>query len=512
MKHNLSYDEFKSVVESCEQTFTGVYQVYSDIVDFFWVNKDQSSTYTLTDVDNLIDIDTLAMLEKFGISRNVFIANKEYYVLYVNPADISASLDSFTQIAGDGTPTHIVVLSEDRSIIKSTVAKIKESYPDIISTQEYESGVTSDTIRKSIEKTLGTTKVFDITSYCEMLSEEDRKSVNYITTFNKTVDEIHEKSQGRILIYTGSYAEEYFYISLCVELYLRYFDRFYIAKNMISTVCSRIMSVLFNRTYQLFEESYEYFRKIPRILIEIKDFGSVYNLVKSKRLALNLTYLPIDSEDPDQVKTETLDVSSIEVRSIYDYFNIDTIEGCDYMKSKLYSLYKIMGLKKELLNVTNIIIFHYNDKVNIGYIEDADFSVEVYSVNRDVGSCIRTLKYEDICRCVPPNVFLEGEIYCAKLFGTKIENFKLSMIRPYRTKRQICDLLINGLFRNNADWNIPELSISTIGLFCNYDAVVRSGFINNFINLVGIDEMRKKIDCFGGFNPRIVKGISLGGN
>lgn len=512
MKHNLSYDEFKNSVESCEQNFTDVYQVYSDIVDFFWVNKDQSCTYTLTDVDSSVDLDTLEILEKFGISRNVFIASKEYYILYVNPADVSASLDSFTQIAGDGTPTHIVVLSDDRSVIKNTVTKIRESYPEIVSTQEYESGVTSDLIRHSIERTLGTNRVFDITPYCEKLSEEDRKSTSYISIFNKMVEEIHSKSQGRILIYTGSYAEEYLYISLCIELYLRYFDRFYVSKNMISNVCGRIMSVLFNRQNQLFEESYEYFRKIPRILIEIKDFGSVYNLVKSKRLALNLTYVPIDSEDPEQVRRETLDVSAIEVRSIYDYFNIDTIEGCDYMKSKLYSLYKIMKLKRELLNVTNIIIFHYNDKVNIGYIEEADFSIEVYSVNKDVGSSLRVLKYNDICRCVPPNVFLEGEIYCAKLFGSKIENFKVGMIRPHRPNRQMCDLLLNGLFRNNSDWNIPELSISTIGLFCNYDAVVRGGFIGNFVNLVGIDEMRKKIDCFGGFNPRIIRGISLGGN
>lgn len=514
MKINkLSYVEFKGVVDECKIKLINVYSWYEEIVRYFYVNKDQSCICRITN-SNYLDLMTTDIYEEFGITSSSLVSYKCSYILYVNPLEDLKSqiVTGLDNIPEDKEPTHLVVVTDDRVSILETYEKVKSIYPKIKCMQGIDREIDSSVVLENIGLTLGTDKLYDCIDICNHLNSIDRKSLEYLEEFSKTVDRIFEESKGKIIVYSGDNSNVLIYQSIVVEMYLRYNKSCYASRNMVPYIVNSIMDSLFSTRTMLFEDVVNYFNNLPRLLIETTSYGIIYNIVKSKRMILRISYTDIESDDTETATVEAFNLKDLDIKSIYNFYNIDSIDGCDRLKEKFIELYKILKLKKDIIDVTKIVIFSKDNRINIGYIDDIQITVDVRAFNKDIGSIDKVLDYDDLRTCVPADIYLDG-IPQAKFIFDKLLNteFDLKYIRPIKNNRRLTEVLSISSIRKSEDWSNTSLSISTIGLYSKFDLVQRSGFIENFIKVMGLDKARRAVDCFGGFNPLLVSTITLGG-
>ncbi|MGL4949228.1 MAG: hypothetical protein ACRC5M_02510 [Anaeroplasmataceae bacterium] len=505
----LTYEEFREKA-SADINAVGIFSYMEDIIKFYYNVRNQKEVYLIADSENSIDFSQISVYEEFGITFNSILSTRESYVLFIEPElELGIQLkEQIINIPEDKEFTHLVVLSDSIDIVTNLYNTVKGVYPNINTVQSLFRKMTREDLLNKYKKDLGTNNLFDLSEYCDLLSKVNSYSTEYIETFNKIVMQIHQEKNNRIYIYCGEENNQRTYDSLVIDLYLRYGDKFFSHESRVKTVANYINMSLCNVDTMLPEEFLAYIANIPKVLAGTEEYGISFNLVKSVNAKIQLTYIDMESSDKFDSVQSTLLLSDIEVLSVYDFYDIDSIDGCSLMKRRIMDLYKLLDIKTGIIDVTKLLFFSKDNKVFIGFIEKISTPITVKTI-KSIGSAERVIEYNDLKTLVPIGVYLNGPAYASRILASQGINYSESFITPKRTKRGLTTLLSSSIFVVDSTWDKLDVPISTIGLFSRFDRLSRDGFYKNFVEVIGLDATRSKIDCFGGFNPKLVKSINI---
>lgn len=521
---NLDYSEFLNIVESCEDDISSAYPAFKDIIKFYIKRPDQINIYSLTDYRSSGDFYLEETLKSFGLNIGDLISRRDNYILIVDPSKhLDDELRAFSEHVPNGVrPTHLFVKSNDVNIVKSILSEVEKQFGVSINiTQPLVSDLTSMDYLVGISKSMSLrgdiSRFLDIKDYVEEL-EKDKNPYTYLDRVNSLVEKIQmrvEESNRTLIPIISDLTGEYtIYNKIVSELYLRYNTTSYLESRYRITVLSSIMKTLFSRDYQLYEESIKYFKELPTLLVSYEDIGKSYHIVDEPSKVASITVCYCGLKDLSKSKTKSMDAMSLNIKSIYDYYDLDTIVGCESLKKKILDLYEIMDLKSNyIIKATDLIFFEEDGLECIGVILDFKFSVDVKTIVPEIGTAIQTLDYSKLKRCYPLNIFLDGSLIKNHL-DRKLSNLNISLsIVPVKSNRKNTSLvdLYKVDINNSMESKSSDPSLSTLCLFGQVDYELRKGFIDTFIDTLGIESVRSQVDCFGGFNLKLVKNITLGG-
>lgn len=512
---HVDYNKYVEDISSDVFNDFHLHSFFKDIATFLF-DKSQIELYVIDVFDkDEIDKENLDYMRDFGVGVTDFGILRRSYILYVNPDDVKTSLDNFIYDVPSGVePTHVVIMDSDRDTISKTFDIISEYYPNIISMQAFKS--TDVDMSEFVLKDSGLDRslVLFVNDYVYSIAKMDRYSAKYIVKVEEICKEIHSKYPNKILIYSGNPEYRNIYAMLVSEMHLIYNQRFYMSEGRVSSICSNLMRSIFDKDTQLMEEFIDSFNKLPKILIELQYSGFSYNAVRNRMMSLEIDSVCIDCSDEDmKVKHTVSNTSDLTILSIFDYYDIDTIDGCALLKDKIMSLYRILDLDDDtVIDVTDLIIFKEPglDDIRIGYVRDFRTTMKVTSIHTELGSCDRTLEYNKIKMCVPPSFFLTGVIMCERLFKSIVPNFTRDMCYTSFKPRKYGSIMLSNTSRFDEDFLKYNIRLSTLGLFSRYGLKHREGFSKHYVKLLGVPKMRSTLDCFGGVTPHLVESIILG--
>ena len=501
-------------VELCLDKVRGYYK---DLVKFYSYNS-QKNNYYIEDLDSAYERQDIKTLSKFGIMDNEFIFSRNSYLMYVGAdGNIKDAQLKFIENAPDDVePTHVFINSNDINVIKEVYDTVCEQYPSIECVQHYlDDNLSKDYVVNEIIQKIHCKEsdLFDISEYCKRLEDRNKidiMSMKCITEIDKLVEEIHSKCGNRIIYNSNLDDVNNMYVFLVEKLYLQYHHLFYAKRNLVEMIETKIMR-LFDKNFMLVEEMLEYFNKLPTLLIELFDTMHFEHIIKSKSFALNVDYLPINFTEKDNVKKIVLTSENLNLKKLTSYFNIDSVNGCEELKSIIMKMYdKVEDV--ELIDVTSLIIFELDGEINIGYVRGREFKAETVAVLGNIVKNDVVLDYNRLKRCIPIDLYLDAPAMmlniCKKL-NVDLTNIK---IKPYINPARVNGFIINDFNIRETDelWN--GVSLSTVGLFSKPSSIIRNSLYKQFIETLGLKKTRSIVDCFGGFTPGLTTSVNLGGN
>lgn len=508
---NFSKKTLDKFLEDSTLNNCNIYSYFMEPLKILRGANNQKEFILLEDINPDSDLE---YLRDFGIGCSRVGLIKKYYVLFVNPDDIRGSLVNFYNQAPDEvTPTHLCVISNDIEVIKSVTEKIKEEYPSIQPTQ-YMTEQSKDALLDSMIEELGIpsrNSVFVVDEYVERIKSKG-STVDAILEYSKCAEEIKNVSKNKLLLYTGNYENFNIYARLGLVYYLNYGKKFYVNLGRVNYVCRLLTNAIMNKDTMLIEELVSSFKNLPDILIELVYKNLMYNIVKSKSLILSVSSIELSDNEKDNIRNnEILKTEDINILSLYDLYDLDSVEGCKLMKDKIMSLYKLLDIPKDkIISVTDLILFQMpnEDTVRLGVVKESKFIVNVETIHRYLGRTSRTIGYEELQNCYPPDIMIDGLLTCRALFKPRLENYSDSMCKlKYKPRKYSIEMLDSRIKFNSP--NFDKIPLSTVGLFSIYDSLFRESINKDLANGIGVNKAREKVDCFGGFTPILTPVVTI---
>lgn len=501
---------FWDAVDRGDTGLTNIHGFMKDLVSFYNFIKNQEEIFVID--DNVIEDSLKNLYEGFGITSNEYKVERRNYLLIIDPNIPIAEQysDFFGNVSENCIPTHLVVLSNDKDVCIEYLEKIKSSYPEINMVQDVTKKLTRDEIASKIKKTLNTDLVFDITDYCERLSREFRTSPKYLDMFDSLIDEIHNDNKDRLIyICCGDYNIQNIYTYVVSELYLRYSDRFYCTSAQMPMVLNRVATTLNTTDFYMFDEFSNYIRNIPSVLVESRHpDGFITHLVNNKDLIFSLIYTEIEDNGSNDVFDTSMSISEIEIKSILDFYDLATKEGCNYLKTKIDCLYKLFKLKTGIVGVSDLIVFQKLGKTYIGYVYNRDVKIDTLALS-PYAQIKDEINLDRLKKCVPISLFLDGIPLAESIYKSLNIPFNREQLFLPKQLHKLVILLNTGTYLANDEWDSCNLSIIDVGLSSKFTYSVHLSFYKYFENIIGLEKTRDLCDCFGGFNPKLCRIIKI---
>lgn len=518
---NIDYYEFKNIVCQCRIKLNSLYTVYNDVVSFYIENRDQKTIYTLDNVDTFLDINLKNELDKFGIGSDEFVSSRNNYLLLVDPEKgLEEAVREFINTTpDDAVPTHVVVLTDDVVTISKFCEEVRLIYPKIAVTQTTVSDQTSNELISFLAKEIGTSpnNLFDISDYCIKLNNLAENSPRYLDEFNKVIEEIQRNANNKIIVTTDYKKSTDIFNKIVAEMYLRFGDTpnevfCYAPSHCQETIQIYIMRSLFDIDTHLVEETVEYFKQLPSVLISREDFGFAYHLVsKNKTLKLECTYCKVDETEQGNSINDSFNLMDIEIESLSDYYDLDTVDGCKDLKELIVKLNNLLDFKGDLITACNLIFFCKDGVHYCGVVDNLDFKVKVKTVVEGFGTVVRTLEYKDLVKCYPVGLYLDGKMTVSSVLSIFEIKIRAESLIPFRCRRNMSSILNTILITNDSYSDESGIKLSTVGLYCKNSYIIRTGFYVNFFDTIGASSTKFQLDCFGGLTFKLVDRVNLGG-
>ena len=510
----LSYEDFKSISEDSDLNLSNLISYEEQVIKFIFKTRNQVDFYLLTDID-FIEDSLKDILLKYGICTSKYDLQRSRRVLFIDP-----SKDFITQINEqlvDGVDdfTNLVVLTDDNEVVKETLSKVKEVYPEIASLQFTYSSEDYDSIMSSLKETLGTDRLYDIKDYCEALSGLDELSAEYIDYFNKSVYEIHQSNPNGFIYVNSNSKYDRIAESIFGELYLQYGEQFYVPTSRVNRMISLITNNLCDKDKMLVEDFVNYFNNHPRYMINkavrIID-GYSFVIMDQGTLSLSINYFPanqLDSlENIYSLESKVFSSSEIDVLPLSKVFELN--DNSKKVKDVINLFYKKVNNSKNIVSVIDLVYFVKDGQEYIGYLNK--FSINIpYIKYSELGAEKLVMDYRDFSHLIPVTVFLDGPMLCKESLKMYFPQCKYKKSYVDIPKSRYPGISILGSsYRLNNRWNeLETISPLTIGIGCNLCYKFRLAFYKELKNILGLQKVRELADIYGGFNPVFTKSINL---
>lgn len=513
----ITFEEFMMEIGKFPYNLSSIISYYQDIVKFMY--KKYGKPYYVKGLNEHKNPDDLELYKKFGIFSDKFVDLDHYIIVYIDPTneDYRQQYNDFCTVCS--VPTHLVVLTDNRETITKVYDFIRNECgnPTIESMQVRAFTSDSKTAVEGLAKRIGTDKLMDISKYASDLCECQGNMAEYIETLDRFVDEIHKKNVNNFA-YVGvcpNFIKPH-YLNLIEELYLRYGDKFYCSRQDIAIIRDSINKSCLDYDYLMVDEFCKAYDYLPRIFTRptINDFSDMFYIIKDKSLKLNIVYTEYEDEMSNCQEKE-FDYSEIEVYPMSRHFRFNNIVDCIDVKNYILNLYSLLNQKKteRIINCMDLINFKYKNKEMIGLVNN--FTLKVNAIAYMPGFKPEenvTLDYEDLLKCLPAGIYLNGNTIAKQLlepygfkFSKKLANYQRcnkklsSAIRKSQLK---CRDIVNLIDKGVAD-------LETLGINCTQDLNSRLRFNDFLVKCKGLDFVRSKVDCFAGFNPALIDHLYL---
>lgn len=514
----MNYSEYLNIISQDSTIYKSLSGDITEIAKFYKVQSQKNNYFIENSIKRFSDT-----FSSYGISDNALFSNNRKYILVIDPTeDLPKQVRFAESMIPVGKPFNtLAILSDDQDLIKSTYEIISNNFRGIQLLNFVENDSEDFYIDMVTEETnLGKDKLFDLKPYCDLIDSVGVNSPSYLKTFSNTIDRILIDNEDRkIYFYAGDNGTNgYFVYKLLVsELYLRRKDKFYVYSSERESVGRMIMSSIFNKDCNLIEDLYSYVNNMPSLLIGNDNYFSSYNLVTSTQMNLHIRYTYFNSSDSSaQVFEEVIDYRDINIVSLYELYNLKKAEDTFEFKARIDSLYELLSLhndetcsKNLILDATKIIVFTQGTHTYIGYVKDIGISAKVKCIT-NFAILDKTMSYDEIIASYPACFYVDSykATNLAKNLASKygLDLSKLKMKTP-KFRRKLTTLLSNSPLPVNSDWSLVDLD--TLGLYGLSNIRCRWGFIDNLIGIKGIDEVRKEVDIYGGYNPATSKEIVI---
>lgn len=506
----ISTDVFWEAVSGGDTGLKNLYGFMHNIVNFYNYTKDQKEIFVID--DNVVEDSLKDLYEKFGITSNEYKISRSNYLLIIDPNRPMAVQYSefFEHVNESSVPTHLVVLSNDNDVCLDYLKLVQTSYPDIKIVQDVTKNLTNEELCINIKKILNTSKVFDVTEYCDRLAKESTVSPSYLNLFDSIVDEIHENNSDELIyICCGGYESQSIYTYLVVELYLRYASKFYCTPAQMSIVLNRVSTTLNTSDFYLFDEFANYIKRIPNVLVESRgDEGFITHIVNGKDLIFSVIYTELEESYGNSVFDTSMSMHDVEFMSLLDFYDLNTVDGCTYLKSKIEYLYKTFKVKTGLISAKDLIVFQKDSKTYIGYVYAKEVKLTTLALT-EYSQIKDEINLNRLRKCVPVSLFLDGVSLAKSIYSSLNAPLNVdSLFLPKQTHKMVI-LLNTGTFQVNDEWDSCGLSILDVGLSSKFTYSVCLSFYKNFESIIGLEGVRSICDCFGGFNPKLCRMVKI---
>lgn len=512
---SITYSEFKESVRSSSLDVNNLISYYEPVAKFYY-GKSQGEPYCITDFDFNNDSSLSRILDSFGIYTTELIENDYNKILFVDPArDLKVQYDEQTSKISD-VPNFIVILSEDSDVIGKVIGEYEALGLSFEPMQVFEDKDLYERNRERISEKISSERLLDITDACVRMSLNKETYYDKIVWFDKFIDELHAKIHEdpkltRVPVCLGSSSLSPYLAKIATELFTRYGDRSYCDDNYVSLVTKEYSRSCLSPNDCYKHDLFKALTHLPKVLIRKDLVGDIYNLIdrQNSKFRVRLTYT--DSSMEDSPKTEYFDIRRLTCLDIVKEWDLNSESGCASAKSKIMRLYDALGLNDRgvVLSVVDLVLFEMDGDVKIGYVEDISVELKALTYINGISEYSDvTIKFEELTNYVGPGIYLnyrKALIPFAKVLGPKP---RVNIISP---KRKLLEYLRNSAIPVSAIVKLYEdgvVDLSTLGLACRVDSLSRSSFNKSLANAKGLNYVRENADCFGGFNPVLIKYLN----
>lgn len=515
----ITYEDFLTSVRESKLKLNNLVAYYEPVAKFYYDRK-QTDYFRMSGFDVINSSDLNNILDSFGIFTTDLISVNYNRILYVDPTkDLIKQYSEQSNLMAC-VPSHIVILSEDSDVINNVLNSYREQGIEFKSMQVFEDKNIREKSLERIPESISRDKLIDVTDFCMEMSMSKLNNYDKIVKFDNFIDElhrqIHEDSGNRkIPVCLGGSNLSPQFAEIAIELFVRYGDKFYCDDEVYCNVITNEITktcVSLTDTYK--HDLFNSLNNLPRLLVKKDLIGNIYNLLGDTKIGVRLTYTDIDcEEDP---KTEYFDVKKLKYFDIVKEFNLNSIEGCVATKHLIMDLYDALDMSDRniILSVTDLVLFEKNGIKYVGYVEDVNFEAKSYNYipglkdNKEV-----TIRFEDLLSHVGLGVFLNGNT----IFKTIVKSSGLDLgsttrINMLSPKRKLLEYLRNADLPVNTItdlYNNRVVDLSTLGLACKIDSLARRSFNKVLVKSKGMDYVRDNVDCFGGYNPVLVRRLDI---
>lgn len=514
----LDYNDF---ISYCKKDFNiNIYLRYKYVANFYYnFNRSQIGSIVLDTDDHFIDRDIISCFNGFSVIPKGTMSGITKYLVFVKP---ECCVDSYfneieINLPTDINPTHVCILSNDPIVIKESFEKLKDINPDLVLINVLQNNDLNNEMFEKIQKRLKGVPLLRINDYCSRLSAMSSSFLDYkfYVEFDKAVEEILEKSRYKVVVFGGVYnsEEENIYRMLVIECSLRDLNfQFYIEPEKAEYVARTISSCLFDPDNQLVEDVINFLERFPRICLEYKGNYTVTNLIRSLSLTLKLKYVPLHNQIKREAKFIKARSTQINVIPMSTYFNLESDNLEDNIKEELRlrdfirDLYDVLDLDNGIIDLSNLVFFELQGVAYVGCNLGYDLEMNCSSLLKELPLINRVFtSLDEINRFVYLPFFLNGVGYLEELS----KDIK-SIIRVYLTKDMARMSLkgyrkMSSVFKSRHALYNKELEqfpniLYLLGMCSQSSTAYRQVLTKNLVGVLGLENVRNKIDSFGGFN------------
>lgn len=516
-------------IDFCElckkKSYSNVIYYNESIVNFFYHNRDQKKTLQV-DCDGVItDVDLIDSFTGFNVVFTKGFSKVDNFMVFIDPSKnvIDDMRNAISMNLPDGKlPTHVCILSEDISEVNRCFNELIAVYPNLVLVQNSEEFNSSKAIYNSAVALLGGRPVFDIFSYCDLLSKFfSENSKVFLEKFDEAVVDILDKHESRYIVYSGDYQSRSF--AICKLLVCEIYNRdprakFFFHKNDSLSISEVIKSSLWCPDRMLVEDVISFLKGLPRLVCEKRPVGIVYHLVSdNKSVGISAHCVPVNDLSKARVETIYVDANKCSIRPFKDYFDMESgslkecVEKETECREFIHSLYSVFSVKgTEVLNLTNVFFFVKDGIEYVGYCLEYKFSVPVKSMMEGLKVHGGRLTFNDIKRLTYLDVFADTPQILKYYQSSTKMIFNTKSVTPIRTARKNFIVYSRYKFFNSCtDWEDVPGSVFALGMYSDMSYVSRNGFKDSLMQSLGVEKVRKLLDSFGGFNLVTNSRISL---
>lgn len=568
-----NYREFDVITDiKCDIDISTVRD--KNIYNWYLTNRNQKQDYEFINVpQGTFTESDINYYRKFGLnfdpSIKSVINSDRYYVIIFEESDLSnvkEHVEEYTRLyLPDRTiPTFFYINKQygkhNLSELSQDIHKVKSVYPtlqcknnvnilnDINANIEYVNESLSEYEEyKHFNLIDITAKIIEFKAIAEKTEGKD-----VVNEFIKLCDSIAMECDSDSLIYT-TLNDNY---SLYFFAYLKYHYNLnchvdFAKKDIFMLI---YLKQFFDRTTMLVEDQIKYLLHYPTLTCKLTGYGIYANIVLSSTVSSKVSYCPIGDISKTTLSSVQLDLSTVTVLPLLDFyglttdFNFDTVQSTDLdiyqrfpkegtqafgvikaiqsehtrLKNDLVKLEQVIGLTDRVCDVFNTFIFYIDDNATepmIGYMHNLEFNADTAVIQLHGNDRIFEghINFENFYDYIPLEFLMDSAEIESMLEDRILETTgkKLEIQKPLKLidKSAIpySELYTRGLKSTLiSDWG----KFMEIGKYCSYCRGFREGTLSAILAKVPLKNIRSKSDfisAFGGMHPLVSNELELTG-
>lgn len=525
----LDYESFVSICNSPIDVEVDVPLQFKSIVNFFYRNPNQSRVIGLDLDGQFYDRDLVSCFRGFSLVSLGATSGISKYIVFINPyengnpdnydAASSFEFESEKNLPSSTYATHVCILSNEIDVVEKCYEKIRTAFRNVTLINFTNKFDPSKILLQKAKELLQKTPYVVINEYCEELSQyhSDLLDYNFYKKFDEIVTKVLEISQNKCVLFGGKFgttAEKMFKM-IVIECSIRKNPFFFYAEDeMAVEIARKVSSCYLDHKNQLIEDVVYFVDNFPLLCLEYKGSYSVLNRVIGKSLKLNLKYVPLYAIDKNEVKVARFDYKAINILSINSFYNLESdsyesnLEQEKRLKELINQLYSVFNLKKEILDVTNLVFFDYDGITYVGYNQAYNIELKCQSYMPGLDIVERTITdFEDIDKFIYLNILLNKNPLLmtinnlfAKKYGSSYRKIHPGQIKGLHRARNMASVFkYTHAFVNNDLKMFPNIIYLT-SLVSQDSSTYRLSINKELMKIMGIEKLRESLNSFGSFN------------